>query len=209
MKTEQYNAQNKVWPKEGSHILAQFDDQTIKVYQAYKPSIGNFAVENGYFGGDYSFNRMNWIKPNFLWMMYRCGWASKLGQEVVLAITIPRPLFDEFLESAVASSFSQSTFESRQEWKDALAVSEVRWDPDHSPTGQKLDRRAIQLGLRGGALERFARDEVIQIDNVTEFVKEQSKFAYQTDFQGLETPKELIYTPKSERARLNIKLDPL
>jgi len=25
-------------------------------------------------------NRMTWIKPNFLWMMYRSGWASKKNQ---------------------------------------------------------------------------------------------------------------------------------
>jgi len=27
---------------------------------------------------------MSWIKPNFLWMMYRCGWGTKEGQQVTL-----------------------------------------------------------------------------------------------------------------------------
>ncbi len=31
---------------------------------------------------------MTWIKPSFLWMMYRCGWAAKPGQERVLAVRI-------------------------------------------------------------------------------------------------------------------------
>ena len=35
---------------------------------------------------DYSTTRMTWIKPNFLWMMYRSGWAEKKGQENILAI---------------------------------------------------------------------------------------------------------------------------
>jgi hypothetical protein len=37
---------------------------------------------------------MTWIKPSFLWMMYRCGWATKPGQERVLAIQITREGFE-------------------------------------------------------------------------------------------------------------------
>ncbi|MFT5999906.1 MAG: hypothetical protein ACI81P_002365 [Neolewinella sp.] len=32
-------------------------------------------------GPAFSYQRMSWIKPNFLWMMYRCGWAKKQDQE--------------------------------------------------------------------------------------------------------------------------------
>jgi hypothetical protein len=34
-----------------------------------------------------------------------------------------------------------------------VARSEVRlqWNPDHDPTGNKLERRALQLGLRDGS----------------------------------------------------------
>ena len=63
--TEPYSEQVKVWPKEGRHILAQYDD-TLVVYQAYRPSIGRYAAEHGAFGGDFSYSRMSWIKPNFL-----------------------------------------------------------------------------------------------------------------------------------------------
>jgi len=83
---EPYPAQLARWHRTGRHILAQFDDHSIIVYQAYRPSIGHFAAHHGYFGGEFSLARMSWIKPNFLWMMYRCGWASKQGQEVVLAV---------------------------------------------------------------------------------------------------------------------------
>ena len=65
-------------------IRADFDRETIVVYQAYRPQIGHFAVKHGYFGGEFKLTRMSWIKPNFLWMMYRCGWAQKPGQEVVM-----------------------------------------------------------------------------------------------------------------------------
>jgi hypothetical protein len=83
---EAYAAQNARWPSTGRHVLAQYDDDAVVVYQAYRPSIGAFAAEHGYFGGEFSLSRMSWIKPNFLWMMYRCGWARKEGQERVLAL---------------------------------------------------------------------------------------------------------------------------
>lgn len=66
----------------GRRLLAQFNDREVIVYQAYKPELGNWALEHGYFGGGFSFARTSWIKPNFTWMMHRCGWASKQDQEV-------------------------------------------------------------------------------------------------------------------------------
>jgi len=79
--TESYAAQSRRWPTEGEHVLARFDDESIIVYQAYRPSIGRYAIEHGRLGGpDFSFQRMSWVKPNFLWMMYRSGWGTKGGK---------------------------------------------------------------------------------------------------------------------------------
>lgn len=71
--TETYSTQLARWPRKGQQILAQYDDSSVVVYQAYRPSIGHFAAQNGYFGGEFSLTRMSWIKPGFLWMMYRSG----------------------------------------------------------------------------------------------------------------------------------------
>ena len=78
---ESYLEQEKVWPQEGRHILAQFDQETVIVYQAYRPTTGHFAAEHKSFGKDFSYSRMSWVKPNFLWMMYRSGWGTKENQE--------------------------------------------------------------------------------------------------------------------------------
>lgn len=87
---DRYIDQTSRWPKEGRHILAQFDAQSVVVYQAFRPAIGHNAAEHGHFSGpDFGYGRMSWIKPNFLWMMYRCGWATKENQEVVLAVHPP------------------------------------------------------------------------------------------------------------------------
>jgi hypothetical protein len=99
-----YLQQTQEWPNDGEHIMAHFDAETILVYQAYRSEIGLYAASNNRFGGAFSYNRMSWIKPNFLWMMYRSGWGSKAGQEVTLAITLRRSFFDKILSKAVASA---------------------------------------------------------------------------------------------------------
>lgn len=62
-----------------------------------------FVICNRFGGENFSFSRMSWIKTNFLWMMYRCGWASKHGQERVLAVRILRKGFDEILSKAYSA----------------------------------------------------------------------------------------------------------
>ncbi len=57
LKTAPYLEQKTNWAKEGRVILAQYDSESIIVYQAYRPSIGHFAAENGYFGGDFKLSR--------------------------------------------------------------------------------------------------------------------------------------------------------
>ena len=102
---ELHSLQSRCWPAEGEHVLAHFDNDTIVVYQAYRESTGRHAIARGQLGGpDFSFNRMSWIKPNFLWMMYRSGWGTKPGQEITLGLRIRRPFFDRLLRKAVESS---------------------------------------------------------------------------------------------------------
>jgi hypothetical protein len=192
--TEPYLGQTARLPKAGRHILAQFDDESIIVYQAYRPAIGQFAAKNGYFGGEFSLNRMSWIKPNFLWMMYRCGWGSKEGQEVVLAVRLKRTAFDEILRRAVHSTFVPEVYETEAAWKEAGVRSDVRlqFDPDHDPSGAPIQQRAIQLGLKGEVLAKYAREWLLGIADVSEFVQEQSQHA-RSPYSGLVTPKEEVY----------------
>jgi hypothetical protein len=195
IQTEQYRNQLQRWPTAGRHILAQFDRDGVIVYQAYRPAIGLFAVKHQHFGGEFSFSRMSWIKPNFLWMMYRSDWGTKEGQEVTLAIRLSRLAFDEILKRAVYSSYVPEVYGSPENWRTLLAESPVRlqWDPDHDPCGGKQDRRAIQLGLAGEVIRKFANEWIINIEDISEFVAEQRKHAKTIDFAHLLTPREEIY----------------
>ena len=198
IKTEPYTSNVERLPKEGSHILAYQHGEQLVVYQAYKPAIAKFAVANQYLGGDqFSYNRMSWIKPNFLWMMYRCGWAQKENQESVLAIWIDRKDFDSILEQAVISSFNQRYYKTEKDWKHDLETKEVRlqWDPDHGPRGNKLARRAIQLGLKGQTLESFGKNNIRRIEDITDFVKEQGQIVQSNRLLDLQVPFETVYIP--------------
>ena len=204
---EEYVDQQPHWPKTGRHILAQYDDTSIVVYQAYRPAIAEYAVRHQRFGGEFSYNRMSWIKPNFLWMMYRAGWATKEGQERILAVRLRRDFFDEILRAAVPSSFDSQRFATNEDWQQAVAHSDVRlqWDPDHGPKGHPLERRAIQLGLRGRMLRRYGEEELLGIEDITPFVREQH--AHVDGGQNLlMLPRERVYVPGAHAAA-NIGLD--
>src|SRR5688572_14610926 len=105
IRTAPYEHVVKGWPDSGRHILAQYDDDSVVVYQAYRSSIADFAVAHRRFGGEFSLSRMSWIKPNFLWMMYRSGWAAKENQERILAVRLKSRFFESLLERAVPSTF--------------------------------------------------------------------------------------------------------
>jgi hypothetical protein len=208
--TEPYAAQAARWPATGRHVLAQFDASSVVVYQAYRPAIGHYAAEHGHFGGPFSLSRMSWVKPNFLWMMYRSGWGTKEGQEVVLAVRLRRAAFDEILSLAVPSGFDPARYADREQWSRAVAASSVRsqWDPDHDPDGRPVARRAIQLGLRGESLRAYAREWSLAVEDVSAFVAEQRARRADLGPDGLRTPREDVYPVADPAVAAALGLDP-
>ncbi len=204
-----YLSQKEDWPASGRHIMAQYDEQTIVVYQAYNPAISTFAAKNGYFGGEFSYSRMSWIKPNFFWMTYRSGWGTKPNQEIILAVRLYREFFDTILAQAVPSSFDPEQYQNREAWQAAVQGSAVRlqWDPDHGPKGERLERRAIQLGLRGSMLKTYGREAISEIIDLSTFVNEQRQFIEAKDYDKLISPAEQTYLPIDEKVCLRLKLD--
>lgn len=135
--------------------------------------IAEEAVRLGTFGSHFKMQRMSWIKPSFLWMMYRSGWASKPGQERVLAIDIKRTAFDYIMDNAVASTFNKSGFTDYNEWQQQVKQSDIRcqWDPERDIYGNPLDYRSVQLGLRGSALYEYVHNWITNIEDITDYVK--------------------------------------
>ncbi len=142
-------------------IRADYDDDTIVVYQAYSNEIAEAALAAGRFVAPFSFNRMTWIKPSFLWMMERSGWARKPGQERVLAVRLSRAGWESALARAVLSHPSAHT--TAGDWSERIKSASVvvQWDPERALRGGKLAHRSIQVGL-GPLVVRPYVDQWIQ-----------------------------------------------
>lgn len=151
-------------------IRAIYDEQTIRVYQAYSPEIGLAALRAQRFVPPFRMERMTWIKPSFNWMMYRSGFASKPGQEVVLAIDITREGFEWALSHAALSHFDKSAHASHDDWERSLLESSVRvqWDPERDfRLNEIAGVRSIQIGLSREAVARYVEEWTVHIEDVT------------------------------------------
>ncbi|MGQ0840452.1 DUF4291 domain-containing protein [Actinokineospora sp.] len=150
-------------------IRACYGDETIRVYQAYPPAIADAALDAGTFVPPFKRERMTWIKPSFRWMAYRCGWAGKAGQERVLAIDVTRAGFHWALRHAALSHFDPAVHDDPDAWAAQVTASPVRvqWDPERDLHHRPLDHRSIQIGLRGAAVQRYVRQWITGIADVT------------------------------------------
>lgn len=155
-------------------IRAVHTASTVTVYQAYAPEIGGPAARAGRFPAAWKRDRMTWIKPSFLWMMYRCGWATKEGQETVLAVEIDREGFEWALRNACLSSYEPGVHPDRATWQRELRRSptRVQWDPERDLHLQPLPYRSLQLGLAGEAARRYADEWTVAIRDVTPLAHE-------------------------------------
>lgn len=150
-------------------IRAVYDDRTIRVYQAYGHQIADAALANGTFvSPPFKMDRMTWIKPSFLWMMYRAGWGHKDGgQNRILAIDITREGFEWALQHSCGSRSPDGM--SKEEWDRLKARSPVRiqWDPERNLRLEPLAHRAIQIGISGEAVPLYVNDWIRKITDIT------------------------------------------
>jgi hypothetical protein len=186
-------------------IRAAYTADTITVYQAYRPEIAERAVAAGTFVPPFSRDRMTWIKPSFGWMMYRSGWAAKPGQERILAVEISRAGFDWALAHSCLSHFSPRAHADHDAWAALKGSSPVRiqWDPDRAVTGERLSRRAIQIGLSGAATHHYCDDWIRSVTDITATVRqlEQLVRAKRIADAGHMLPTEQVYPLSTELAR--------
>ncbi|MET3135487.1 hypothetical protein AAKU55_005797 [Oxalobacteraceae bacterium GrIS 1.11] len=150
-------------------IRAVYDDTTIRVYQAYSDEIADAALAKGTFiSPPFKMERMTWIKPSFLWMMYRAGWGFKdAGQKRILAIDITRTGFEWALVHGCLSHADESM--SKEEWDAKKNASPVRiqWDPERDLLLRPLEHRAIQIGLSKEAVNLYVNQWIQRITDVT------------------------------------------
>ena len=153
-------------------IRAKFDQSTIVVFQAYRPEIAEAAIKAGRFVAPFSFGRMTWIKPSFLWLMERSNWARKSGQERILEVRIQRSGWERALAEAVLTSYAPKVHGSIDAWRAQFekAIVHVQWDPERSIHGSKLEHRSIQVGLSRKVIHDYVEQWIVELNDVTPLV---------------------------------------
>lgn len=153
-------------------IRADYDRDTIIVYQAYGKSIALPAIASKRFVPPFSFQRMTWIKPSFLWLMERSNWGQKSNQEYTLAIRVKREAWGKALSLAVLTSPEKRVYGSGVEWerKFQAAKVHVQWDPERSIRGKKLAHRSIQVGISRHLIEEYVNDWIVDIQDYSPLV---------------------------------------
>lgn len=155
------------------NIYAVYNDQTIRVYQAFNPAIAKAAVAAQSFVSPFKMSRMTWIKPSFLWMMYRAGYGYKdHGQKHILAIDITHDGFKWALKHSCGSHILPDM--TKEDWNDLKDKTPVRiqWDPERDIHHNPLDHRSIQIGLKGEAVKRYVKDWIVGIEDITPLAHE-------------------------------------
>ena len=186
-------------------IRAVYDDKTIRVYQAYSDAIADSALEHGTFKSPpFKMERMTWIKPSFLWMMYRSGWGKKdSGQNRILAIDISREGFEWALEHSLLS-YEAKNYKDKEEWLKIKKATPVRiqWDPERDLHLQPLEHRAIQIGLTNEAVPLYVNEWIQNITEITELASEINSLI---ESNKIETAKRLIPNEKGYVLRENLQ----
>ncbi|PZG23809.1 DUF4291 domain-containing protein [Micromonospora craterilacus] len=194
-------------------VRARYSADTITVYQAYPPQIALPAVSAGRFVAPFKRDRMTWIKPSFLWMMYRCGWATKPGQERVLSIDITREGFEWALARACLSHYDRDLHGDKTTWTRQLKTRPVRvqWDPERSLRMHALPHRSLQVGLSAGAVDRYVDDWIVAVEDITPTVQRARDLLRRGDEQAAaaQLPLEHAYPlPEQIVVGLNASPDP-
>ena len=150
---------------------------------------------------------MSWIKPSFLWMMYRSGWATKPGQEHILAINMDRDGFDRVISVGVLSHFDRAIHQSTEAWHAMRKESDVvvQWDPERDLDLRPLGHRTIQIGLRGDTLRQYAMEWIVSISDVTPLARSLREHIHEgrRDLADTMLPRESPYPlPTVARSRL-------
>lgn len=150
-------------------IRADYDRQTIVVYQAYAAAIAEPALRAQRFVAPFSFGRMTWIKPSFLWLMHRSNWGQRSGQERTLAVRIRREAWDHALSLGVLTSPERGAFRSPEEWTVAFSNAKVhvQWDPERDLRGAALSYYSIQVGISRHLIREFAEAWIVAIEDYT------------------------------------------
>ncbi|MFW1957905.1 DUF4291 domain-containing protein [Acinetobacter guillouiae] len=178
-------------------IRALYDRDTITVYQAYNQQIAQLAVQQQKFVSPFSFHRMTWIKPSFLWLMERSHWATKSNQNHILAIRIKRDFWEYLIQQSIHTDPTLSAHKNGEHWSESFenAKVHIQWDPERNLKGTKLEQRSIQIGISRFLIQAFNNTAIHSIQDITPLVTKMAQFRRLGKYKHAEKllPKQRIY----------------
>jgi len=186
-------------------VYAAYDDEGLYIYQAFKPKTVANAVAKGTFGAGFNTNRLTWIKPSFAWVLQRTQYATKHRMNAIARIKLSHEGWLHILSQSVPTQFDANRYENEEVWQQALEAAVVihQWDPERSLTGKKLDRAAIQVGMRSEELSlQYVNEWILGIEDVTDLAHEIGAVARDRDPVLPEVPEEKVYPVSEELQQL-------
>lgn len=181
--------------KSKKEIYACYDNKYIRLYMACSKEVAEEADKLGKFGEMYNKNKMTWVNPSFLWIMERSHWGRKKNQERILAVDLLREGFDGLLEQAVLTSNESCVYKTAEEWEKAYEEADVycQWDADKNVYGSSIDKMALQIGIKGRALNSFLDNYIVDLFDITPYVNKWKKKLDNYSLNEENLPKEKLY----------------
>lgn len=176
-------------------IFADYDDEGVFVYQAFKPKIVKVAVELGTFGKGFGLDRITWIKPSLCWVLRRTKYGTKNRMQAVARIKISHDAFKEILNQSIETHWNKTVFPQEENWRKTINKSDVihQWDPERDIIGKRLNRQAIQIGIRGEVIKKYVSDYIIGVEDVSDLVHEIGKVKKSSSNNYPKIPEEKEY----------------
>ena len=148
---------------------------------------------------------MTWIKPSFLWMMYRSGWGLKdPNQKRILAIDITRQGFEWALSHSSLSHAAprRSGGDEEAKFEEHAAPVRIQWDPERDLLLRALGRRTIQIGLSKEAIELYVGSWIRRITDISKLARQIHELV-----SGNDLKQALALLPAEQPYHLNASLE--
>ncbi len=186
-------------------VRVDFNNKTITLYQAYNKDIALPAIMNNRFEKPFSFNRMTWIKPSYLWLMERSNWATKSNQEFILGIKLKIEYWEKALSLGILTHPDKEIYLNGLDWEEKFKNAQVhiQWDPERTLRGSKLQERSIQVGISRFLIEEYNNnwiEEIIDLTPLTKKINSLRKLGKYKEAKRL-LPPEKVYPVNYEIAK--------
>jgi len=98
-------------------------------------------------------------------MMYRSGYAEKDSRQTnILGLKLKTSSFMEILSFAIIAEHASA----QDEDSEKEGRVRIQWDPERTPSLQRLSYRSIQIGIPRELMTKFVDEWIVEIEDMTE-----------------------------------------